>query len=162
MDVAGVTIRRLGADDVALARAMNALFAEAFDDPDSYRRGPLDDAWIAQTLARDSVVALVAMAGERVVGAAVAYELDKLEQCRRELYLYDLAVDEGFRRRGIATAIIDALRAHAAARGAWTMFVQADDGDDPAIALYTKLGRREAVLHFDIAPIGADESGAIG
>jgi aminoglycoside 3-N-acetyltransferase I len=28
--------------------------------------------------------------------------------------------------------------------------VQADYGDDPAIALYTKLGRREDVLHFDI------------
>ncbi len=25
-------------------------------------------------------------------------------------------------------------------------------GDDPAIALYTKLGVREDVLHFDIAP----------
>jgi aminoglycoside 3-N-acetyltransferase I len=31
------------------------------------------------------------------------------------------------------------------------MFVQADLGDDPAIALYTKLGSREDVLHFDIA-----------
>jgi aminoglycoside 3-N-acetyltransferase I len=28
--------------------------------------------------------------------------------------------------------------------------VQADHGDDPAIALYTKLGTREDVLHFDI------------
>jgi aminoglycoside 3-N-acetyltransferase I len=31
-------------------------------------------------------------------------------------------------------------------------FVQADLGDDAAIALYTKLGVREDVLHFDIAP----------
>jgi aminoglycoside 3-N-acetyltransferase I len=28
--------------------------------------------------------------------------------------------------------------------------VQADYVDPPAIALYTKLGRREEVLHFDI------------
>jgi hypothetical protein len=28
--------------------------------------------------------------------------------------------------------------------------VQADYGDDPAIALYTKLGEREDVMHFDI------------
>jgi aminoglycoside 3-N-acetyltransferase I len=28
--------------------------------------------------------------------------------------------------------------------------VQADYGDDPAIALYEKLGRREDVMHFDI------------
>jgi len=31
------------------------------------------------------------------------------------------------------------------------IFVQADLGDAPAIALYSKLGRREEVLHFDIA-----------
>jgi hypothetical protein len=31
------------------------------------------------------------------------------------------------------------------------IFVQADRGDDAAIALYSKLGAREDVLHFDIA-----------
>jgi aminoglycoside 3-N-acetyltransferase I len=35
-------------------------------------------------------------------------------------------------------------------RGAWAVFVQADYGDEPAIALYEKLGVREEVLHFDI------------
>ena len=31
------------------------------------------------------------------------------------------------------------------------IFIQADRGDGPAIAFYSKLGRREDVLHFDIA-----------
>jgi len=30
------------------------------------------------------------------------------------------------------------------------VYVQADYGDDPTIALYEKLGVREDVLHFDI------------
>jgi aminoglycoside 3-N-acetyltransferase I len=38
-----------------------------------------------------------------------------------------------------------------ALRGAYVIFVQADYGDAPAIALYTKLGSREDVMHFDIA-----------
>lgn len=38
----------------------------------------------------------------------------------------------------------------AADRGAYVIYVQADHGDDPAIALYTKLGAREDVMHFDI------------
>ena len=50
-----------------------------------------------------------------------------------------------------ATALIAELRRIAAARGAWVVFVQADYGDDPAVALYTKLGTREDVMHFDIA-----------
>jgi aminoglycoside 3-N-acetyltransferase I len=37
--------------------------------------------------------------------------------------------------------------------------VQADIGDVPAIALYTKLGTREDVLHFDIAVAGENKSG---
>jgi aminoglycoside 3-N-acetyltransferase I len=59
-------------------------------------------------------------------------------------------VDEAHRREGIATALIEELRRIAAARGAYVIYVQADYGDDPAIALYTKLGAREDVLHFDI------------
>jgi hypothetical protein len=35
--------------------------------------------------------------------------------------------------------------------------VQADYGDDPAVALYTKLGVREDVMHFDILP-GANQT----
>ena len=42
------------------------------------------------------------------------------------------------------------ISALAAERGIYVIFVQADYGDDPAIALYSKLGTREEVLHFDI------------
>ena len=59
---------------------------------------------------------------------------------------------ETHRRQGVATALIQRLREIAAERGAWVLYVQADYGDDPAIALYTKLGRREDVMHFDIMP----------
>src|SRR3954467_3517625 len=50
----------------------------------------------------------------------------------------------------IATALIARLGEIAARRGAYVIYVQADYGDDPAIALYEKLGVREAMLHFDI------------
>jgi aminoglycoside 3-N-acetyltransferase I len=63
-------------------------------------------------------------------------------------------VTEGHRREGIATALIGELKNIAATRGAYVIFVQADLGDAPAIALYTKLGAREDVLHFDIAVPG--------
>jgi len=93
---------------------------------------------------------LVASNGSEVVGGLVAYELHKLERARSEIYIYDLAVAEAHRRRGIATTLIERLREIARERGAWVVYVQADHGDDPAIALYAKLGVREEVLHFDI------------
>jgi aminoglycoside 3-N-acetyltransferase I len=143
-------ICRLAPADRQRLRALNAMFGAAFGDPDSYGAAPPDDGWIDSLLAKDHVIALVALAGGAVLGGLVAYELDKFEQARREIYIYDLAVAEAHRRRGIATALIERLREIAAARRAWVVYVQADYGDEPAIALYEKLGEREAVLHFDI------------
>lgn len=147
-----VTVRRLGEGDLAGYRALNALFARAFEDSDSYAAHCPRDAWALDVLARPHVVLLVAERDGAEVGALAAYELVKFEQERRELYIYDLAVVEAHRRQGVATALIDALRRHAREIDAYVIYVQADHGDPPAIALYDKLGRREEVLHFDIDP----------
>jgi aminoglycoside 3-N-acetyltransferase I len=85
-------------------------------------------------------------------GALSAYVLPKFEQARSEIYIYDLAVASSHRRQGIAEAMIEHLKEISREIGAWAVYVQADYGDDPAIALYTKLGTREDVMHFDIAP----------
>ena len=126
-----------------------------FGERDTYEGAPPDDAYCRRLLARPEVILLAALAGDRVVGAIGAYELVKFEQARSEIYLYDLAVAPDWRRNGIATALIEQLRALARERGAWTIFVQADTApeDQPAIALYRKLCvGEERVLHFDIAP----------
>ena len=143
---------RLGPAELQLLRSLNALFAEAFDDPASYAVEPPDDAWLKRWLAREHVIALVALREGEVVGGLVAYELEKFEKARREIYIYDLAVAEAHRRQGVASALIERLRQIARARQAWVLFVQADRGDDPAIALYEKVGTREEVLHYDILP----------
>lgn len=144
-------LRRLKAGDVPLLRQLNALFGEVFAEAETYGGAPPTEAYLEALLAKEHVVVLVATAGEAVIGGLVAYELEKFERMRREIYIYDLAVDAGHRRRGVATALIGHLHGIAAERGAWVIYVQADHGDDPAIALYDKLGTREEVLHFDIA-----------
>jgi aminoglycoside 3-N-acetyltransferase I len=146
-----ITIRRLGPTDVPHLRKLNALFGQAFADPQTYTGDQPDNAYLEGLLAREHIFAVVALSGEEVLGGLVAYELDKFERARREVYIYDLAVDAKHRRQGIATALIEHLRGIAAGRGAWVIYVQADYGDDPAIALYEKLGAREDVMHFDIA-----------
>jgi len=145
-------VRVLGSDDAAALRALLTVFGAAFDDVATYTARQPDDAYLEALLARDTFVAIAAFAGDAVVGGLAGYVLPKFEQARSELYIYDLAVAEAERRRGIATALIRALQQLAVERGIWVAFVQADHGDDPAIALYTKLGVREDVLHFDIAP----------
>ncbi len=146
----GFTIRALDASDLGPMRALLGLFGEVFGEPATYCGAQPDDAYLARLLASDSFVAIGAWQGELAVGALAGYVLHKFEQARSEMYIYDLAVAETHRRQGIATALIMETRRIAKARGAYVIFVQADHGDDPAIALYTRLGTREDVLHFDI------------
>ena len=145
-------VRQLRPGDADLFRALLTMFGEVFSDAESYMRAPPDDAYIGKLLAGDTFVGLVALHGGTVVGGLAAYELKKFEQERSEIYIYDLAVREEYRRQGIATALIAELKAIARRRGAYVIYVQADYIDPPAIALYTKLGTREDVLHFDIMP----------
>jgi aminoglycoside 3-N-acetyltransferase I len=147
---AAVQIHRLTQADVDLLRQLNIVFAEAFGEAETYFDAPPRDAYVHEVLGKDHVIVLVALKEGAVVGGLVAYELPKLERARSEVYLYDLAVAESHRREGVATRLIEQLRAIARARGAWVVFVQADHGDDPAIALYDKLGTRAEVLHFDL------------
>jgi aminoglycoside 3-N-acetyltransferase I len=155
-----VEIRHLTPNDLPLMDALLRTFGEAFNDVDAYTANRPTADYMKRLLAGDSFIALVALQDGLVVGGIAAYELKKFEQERSEIYIYDLAVASGHRRQGIATALIGKLKEIAAGRGAYVIFVQADTGaeDEPAIALYTKLGRREDVLHFDIAVGGGDSA----
>lgn len=152
-----MTIRILGPGDAASLRAMLSMFGKAFADSETYTARQPEDAYLERLLASDTFVAVAAFSAGDVIGGLAAYVLPKFEQARSELYIYDLAVHEAHRRQGIATAMISALQRLATARGIYVIFVQADHADDPAIALYTKLGVREDVLHFDIAPAPASD-----
>ncbi len=131
---------------------MLAMMGDAFDQIDVYTGAQPSDGYIDGLLASDTFIALVATDGDAIIGGVAAYELQKFEQERREIYIYDIAVAERHRRSGVATALIDSLRDIARTRRAYVIFVQADPPDLPAVALYTKLGTREDVLHFDIEP----------
>jgi aminoglycoside 3-N-acetyltransferase I len=144
--------RVLDADDVAAMRAMLRMFGRAFEDIDRYCAQQPDDRYLRELLASRTFVAIAAYQEAEIIGGLAAYILPKFEQARSELYIYDLAVAEAHRRAGIATAMIEELKTLAHHRGVYVIFVQADYGDDPAIALYSKLGTREEVLHFDIQP----------
>jgi ribosomal protein S18 acetylase RimI-like enzyme len=145
-------VRALTPDDVPLMRELLALFGRAFDDVESYSAHQPDDGYLEKLLNSKTFIAITALAGRKVIGGLAGYVLPKFEQARSEFYIYDLAVDEPYRRKGVATAIVEKLKEIAASRGIYAIFVQADLDDEPAIALYTALGNREDVLHFDIAP----------
>lgn len=156
-----VKIVHLKEGDAALMQSINAMFGEVFGDEESYSGSKPSLSYLRTLLGTSSFIALAAVDGGNVVGALAAYELRKFEQQRSEIYIYDLAVVSVYRRKGIATALIQALKTIGASRGAYVIYVQADKGDEdrPAIELYSKLGQVEDVFHFDI-PVGCNSENA--
>jgi len=151
LKVRNFTIECLTSGHISTMRTLLNVFGTAFDEIDTYCDKQPDDKYLANLLDREDFIAVVAKKEGTVVGGLAAYVLQKFEQRRSEMYIYDLAVAEQCRREGIATALIVELKRIASIRGIEVIFVQADRGDDPAIELYTKLGTREDVFHFDIS-----------
>jgi aminoglycoside 3-N-acetyltransferase I len=152
-------VQVLAGKDIGVMRGMLAMFGEAFGERATYTRAQPEDVYLENLLSSETFIAIAALSEQAVVGGLAAYTLPKFEQARKEIYIYDLAVAATHRRQGIATALIEEIKKLARAKGAYVIYVQADYGDDAAIALYTKLGVREDVLHFDIPP---DESSVVG
>lgn len=149
---AGFLVHRLTARDVPMMPRLNEMFGEVFGMPEEYTGRPASEGYLQRLLGNPGFIALAALEGDAVIGGLVAYEFIKFEQERNEVYIYDLAVRAAHRRRGVATALIERVCAIAAEQGAWAVYVQADtaEEDAPAIALYSKLGTREEVLHFNL------------
>jgi aminoglycoside 3-N-acetyltransferase I len=142
--------RQLARADVPRLKELLRVFGEAFGELATYQDSVPHDDYLGRLLGKPHFIAVVAMSRNEVVGGLAAYELDKFEQDRREIYIYDLAVAEPHRRRGVATGFIGELRRIASERNVYVIFVQADLTDGPAIALYESLGTKETAHHFDI------------
>lgn len=146
----GYVYKQLTTSDIKFLHELLEVFREAFNDQNTYQNAVPSDAHLAALLGKDHFIALAALDGSKVVGGLTAYELEKPEQDRREIYIYDLAVAESHRRKGVAKGLIEELKRIAKEHDAYVIFVQADPGDNPAIKLYESLGKREEVYHFDI------------
>ena len=142
--------KQLSQDDTKPLKDLLKLFGEAFGEIDTYIGHMPNDSYLKSLLSKPHFIALVAICNDEIVGGIAAYELEKFEQDRREIYIYDLAVSENHRRKGVATQLIKNLTQIAQERKAYMIFVQADKQDVAAIALYESFGTKADVLHFDI------------
>ena len=124
-------IRRLRPGDDALVHAATALFD---DEP--------EPAATARFLAAGDHHLLLAYVDERPVGFVTGVETTHPDK-GTEMFLYELGVDEAFRRRGIGTALVAALRDLAAERGCYGMWVLTDADNVAALGAYEAAGGRD-------------------
>jgi len=121
------TVRRLRAGDEDVVRAL------AEHEPQT------------ALLADDRTIFLVAFHGDEPVGFAFGYELPRRHGAPTILFVYEIEVDEAYRRQGIATRLLTELQRAAPAAAS---FVLTETDNDAANTLYESLGgeRSEAVM----------------
>jgi ribosomal protein S18 acetylase RimI-like enzyme len=83
---------------------------------------------------------LLAYEDGRAVGFLRGTELDQVKTTRHQFFLYEIAVLEGFRRRGIAGGLIAWLLRYARERSFEEVFVFTDPANRAAVALYRSTG----------------------
>ena len=83
---------------------------------------------------------LVAFDGEAPVGFVLAHELPRRHGARAKLFVYEIDVADSHRRRGIGSALLARLAGLARERGIPAGFVLTEPDNDPANALYRRVG----------------------
>ena len=101
--------------------------------------GPAEPAATARFLAEDGHHLLVAYEDEHAVGFVSAVEVTHPDK-GTEMFLYELGVDEAFRRRGVGRALVERLASLARDAGCYGMWVVTDDDNDAARATYEGTG----------------------
>jgi ribosomal protein S18 acetylase RimI-like enzyme len=91
-------------------------------------------------LADERTLFVVAFDEETPVGFAFGYVLPRRHGDAEMLFVYEVDVDEGYRRQGTATRLLRELERLARERGVREAFVLADADNDPAAGLYASVG----------------------
>ncbi|ORT61697.1 GNAT family N-acetyltransferase [Streptomyces sp. CB03238] len=102
--------------------------------------GPARPEWAERFLAAPGHLMLIAYTDDGVPAGMVS-GIEMLHPDKgTEMCLYELSVDERYRRRGIGRALTEALAAVARKRGCYDMSVGVDTDNDPALATYRSAG----------------------
>jgi ribosomal protein S18 acetylase RimI-like enzyme len=128
-------IRRLGPRDVSLLQSASHLF----DDPPQEQTSQ-------RFLSSADHHLLVALDGADPVGFVSGVEVTHPDK-GTEMFLYELAVGEPFRRRGIGRQLVAALAELARSRGCYGMWVLTDADNVAAVATYTAAGAQPPTQH---------------
>lgn len=151
------TIRRATEGDAAALGRLGALLMRAhygFDTKRFMAPGSNPEAgyeaFLASEMADDDVAVFVAERGGQVVGYVYAgLEPQSWKELREACgFIHDVAVVEGGRRAGIATALVDAAVEWLASRGAPRVMLWTAERNEAAQRLFDRLGFRRTMIEM--------------
>ena len=133
-----ITTKRLGPGDGNEARKLFALMASVFQEPAE----TLTDQHLDRILAEKGFWAVAAWVDGELAGGLTAHTLPMTRSETPEVFVYDLAVRDEMRRKGVGRSLVTALREEAGALGIPVVFVLAENDDIGAVRFYGAVGGR--------------------
>lgn len=122
-------LERLTAGDAEKLAAASHLFDE-----------PVDEVAAERYLSAPENAVFVAYVGDEPAGFVRGTILHQLSTARRQLFLYEIAVDRRFQRQGIGRALIEAMAGLARNEDCAEMFVFTNRSNRAAMQLYEATG----------------------
>jgi len=101
--------------------------------------GPAEAIATRRFLAEEGHHILIAFEGDHAAGFVSGVELTHPDK-GTEMFLYELSVEEAFRRKGLGRALVERLASLARERGCYGMWVLADADNAAALATYEHSG----------------------
>jgi aminoglycoside 3-N-acetyltransferase I len=139
-------IKKLHTNDVTLFQQLINVFEEVFEI--EHPEIPTG-VYLEKLLSKSDFVAMVVINNQQVVAGLTAYELHMYYAETSEMFLYDIAVQANFQRKGLGKTLLQALEQYCKEKSIKTMFVAAHEEDTHALDFYHATGgRTEKVRHF--------------
>jgi ribosomal protein S18 acetylase RimI-like enzyme len=134
MGIEELSIIRLTTDEWEKAQASITLFWDTAPSQET----------IVKFLSNSQNILLSAELDEELVGQVIGYILDRWDKDEPMLFLYSIDVAETYQRRGIGTALIEAVRKLGREQGCSESFVFTNESNLAGMQLYQSTGGKRS------------------
>ena len=143
-----MNIRKLEKEDTANFVALLKVFEVVFEMKDF---SAPDQKHLQKVLNCDNFAVFIAENEGKIVGGLTTYVLNQYYDEKPLAYIFDLAVDHKFQRKGIGKKLVNATNLFYKEHGFEEVFVQVDKTDDDALDFYRKTSPSDEndVTHFN-------------
>jgi aminoglycoside 3-N-acetyltransferase I len=142
-----IQIKKLTGQDTLLFQKLILLFQDVFEMENPVT---VKVSYLKHLLNKSGFIVLIITCENKIVGGLTAYELPMYYAECAEVYMYDIAIQPEFQRKGFGSKLLAALKEYCGENKITGFFVEAHEADKHAVAFYSRAGgKAEKVVHFN-------------